>query len=237
MSREKLLNETLDLINEFNVTAYEIEKNTTLSAVGVQKIIDGKSKRPFETTLSTIKSYITNAYMNKYEPEEKSISQKFIEEEEARAKKTTLIPLYDDVRTYGSNVSSELTAISEPTEYIDAGSWFGSAKITAGIRHYGDSMIEYPNGCILAIREINDLDNVVYGRNYVIETDEIRVTKRIQSADDDKYYTAYSTNTDVYPDGKQIHEPFKINKSKIKRISLVIGRIVKEHSSGPVQIV
>ncbi|SZD72038.1 Uncharacterised protein [Candidatus Ornithobacterium hominis] len=237
MSREKLLNETLDLINEFNVTAYEIEKNTTLSAVGVQKIIDGKSKRPFETTLSTIKSYITNAYVNKSEPEEKSISQKFIEEEEAKAKKPNLIPLYKDVVTYGSNINSELSAVSQATEYIDAGSWFGDTKITAGIRHYGDSMQEYPNGCILVIREINDLENVVYGRNYVIETNEIRVTKRIQSSENEKYFTAYSTNTETYPDGRQIHEPFKINKSKIKRILLVIGRIVKEHSSGPAQIV
>lgn len=145
-----------------------------------------------------------------------------------------LIPLYDDVSTFGSNVETELTPVSNPTEYIDAGTWFGKTKITAAIRHYGESMVEYPNGCILALKEILDFDNVVYGRNYVIETDEIRVTKRIQSNSDIAYVTAYSTNTDTYPDGKQIHEPFHIKKKKIRRISLVIGRIVKEHGSGSI---
>lgn len=146
-----------------------------------------------------------------------------------------LVPLYDDVATFGGNVNaSEMHSVTNPTEYIDTGSWFGQTKITSAIRHYGDSMVEYPNGCILALKEINDFDNVVYGRNYVIETSEIRVTKRVQSGKNDEYVTAYSTNTETYPDGRQIHEPFPIRKSNINRISLVIGRIVKEHSSGDV---
>jgi hypothetical protein len=76
------------------------------------------------------------------------------------------------------------------------------------------SVDQYPNGCILALKEILDFDNVVFGRNYVIETDEIRVTKRIQSNSDNACVTAYSTNTETYPDGKQIHEPFHIKKNK-----------------------
>jgi len=146
-----------------------------------------------------------------------------------------LVPLFDDVSTYGSsNAGGDTAPVSNPTEYINVGSWFGKTKITSAIRHYGDSMVEYPNGCILAIKEIKDFDNVVPGRNYVIETNEIRVTKRIQSGIDDSQIMAYSTNTETYPDGKQIHEPFIIKKIKITKVSLVIGRIVKEHSSGEV---
>ena len=153
-------------------------------------------------------------------------------EEKQRTEK--LIPLYNDVITYGGNVESLMNPVSNPTEYINAGSWFGDAKITAAIRHYGDSMLEYPNGCILALKEIRDFENIVYGRNYVVETDEIRVTKRLQSGIDDLHFMAYSTNIETYPDGRQVHEPFRISKEKITRVMLVVGRIVKEHGSSSV---
>lgn len=145
-----------------------------------------------------------------------------------------LIPLYDDVSTIGGNRDVELNPVTNPTEYINAGSWFGKTKLTAGIRHYGDSMVEYPSGCILAIKEIHDFRNVIPGQNYVIETDEIRVTKRIQLSSDTSIFMAYSSNTDTYPDGTLIHQPFPIEKETIRKILLVIGRIVKEHSSGAV---
>lgn len=132
----------------------------------------------------------------------------------------------------GGNGSANMNAVSSPGEYIETGTWFGNVKVTAAIRHYGDSMVEYPNGCILALKKISDFDNVVWGRNYVIETDEIRVTKRIQSGSDESTITAYSTNKEQYPDGRQIHEPFFIKKSKIRTIFLVVGRIVKENGAG-----
>lgn len=144
-----------------------------------------------------------------------------------------LIPLYDDVATIGgTNVVATMNGISQSTEMIDAGDWF--PNVTAAIRHYNDSMVEYPSGCILALQQIKEVHSIVWGRNYVIETDEIRVTKRMQTADNNDYIMGYSTNTETYPDGKLIHEPLKILKQDITRIFLVLGRIVKEHSSGPV---
>lgn len=144
-----------------------------------------------------------------------------------------LIPLYNDVATIGgTNVVANMNGISQSTEMIDAGDWF--PNVTAAIRHYNDSMIEYPSGCILALQQIKEVSNIVWGRNYVIETSEFRVTKRMQTADNNDYVMGYSTNTETYPDGKQIHEPLRIFKQDIIRIFLVLGRIVKEHSSGPV---
>ena len=40
-------------------------------------------------------------------------------------------------------------------EWIDAGDWFHEAS--AAIRHYGDSMIEYPSGCILVLKKVEDM--------------------------------------------------------------------------------
>ncbi|MEE3726206.1 helix-turn-helix transcriptional regulator, partial [Riemerella anatipestifer] len=100
-------------------------------------------------------------------------------------KSRNLIPFYDDVATIGGTdlVADTYNAVSVATDYIDAGDWFPSA--TAAIRHYGTSMIEYPNGCILALKRIYDTNSIVWGRNYVIETDEIRVTKRMQTCKTD----------------------------------------------------
>lgn len=139
-----------------------------------------------------------------------------------------LIPFYDDVSSVGgSDTVSSVDAVSTPTDYIDAGDWFRDA--TAAIRHYGESMIEYPTGCILALKEVNDKNLIVYGRDYCIETSEYRVTKRIQKGKDENYFTAYSTNIETYPDGRLIHEPFDIQKSEIKRMYLVLGYVVKKN--------
>lgn len=161
--------------------------------------------------------------------------KKQIEEGHFLKKKKNLIPFYEDVSTIGgTDTTADLNAVSTPTSYIDAGDWFRQ-EVTAAIRHYGDSMVEYPNGCILALKKITNQRNIVWGRNYVVETDEIRVTKRLQICPDDKNCVmAYSTNTSTYPDGTLIHQPFKIHKEDIRQVFLVLGSINKEYGSEPV---
>lgn len=154
---------------------------------------------------------------------------------EAKEEPKNLIPFYDDVVTIGgnNNAIADTSGVSTPSDYIDAGDWFSG--VTAAIRHYGDSMSEYPNGCILALRQLHDSNSIVWGRNYVVETNEIRVTKRLQTCKgDDECVMAYSTNTETYPDGQLVHEPFKIRKEDIRRVFMVLGRVVKEYSSDPV---
>jgi hypothetical protein len=141
------------------------------------------------------------------------------------------IPLFDVVTIGGVNERvADMEGNSTPPEWIDAGDWFMNA--TAAIYHYGDSMAEYPSGCILAIREVYELELIVWGKNYVIETDEYRITKRLQRGDSDDCVIAYSTNDETYPDGKLIHEPISIPKESIRRLSLVLGHVVREQSSG-----
>ena len=145
-----------------------------------------------------------------------------------------LIPLYNDVSSIGgtNGLSANMDGVSSTTEWIDAGDWFIEA--TAAIRHYGDSMEEYPSGCILALREIMDWQLIVPGRNYVIETEEYRITKRIQKGKTEDSIKAYSTNEETYHDGTLIHEPIDIPLSAIRKIALVLGYVVKHHSSGMV---
>lgn len=150
-------------------------------------------------------------------------------------RKKNLIPFYDDVASIGgvNSISASMDGKMPSNEWIDAGDWFLDA--TAAIRHYGDSMCEYPSGCILALKELHDKRQIIWGKNYCVETDEMRVTKRLQNGTDD-YVLAYSTNTETYPDGHLIHEPFPIYKDTIRRIFMVIGCVIKEYSSGPIEI-
>ncbi len=139
------------------------------------------------------------------------------------------IPFYDDVCTIGG--TNELLAnldCSTVPDYIDTGDWFQEA--TSAIRHYGDSMVEYPSGSILALRRVHDVSLLVWGRNYCIETTEFRVTKRLQDGGDD-YIMAYSSNKETYPDGTLVHSPIRIPKKSIRHIDLVLGCVTKEYSN------
>lgn len=146
------------------------------------------------------------------------------------ADKRNKIPFYDDVSTIGGTSSMVANLDNNSVaEYIDTGDWFKEA--TAAIRHYGDSMVEYPSGSILALKRVYDLNLLIWGRNYCIETTEFRITKRLQDGGED-YILAYSSNTETYPDGTLIHSPIKIPKVSIRHIDLVLGCVAKEYSNG-----
>lgn len=148
--------------------------------------------------------------------------------------KRKLIPFYNDITTFGGNLSKGYSANMEgngnPSEWIDTGDWFTDA--TAAMRHYGDSMEEYPSGCILALREIQDKQLIVWGKNYVIETEEFRITKRLQRGETKDYVLAYSSSKETYLDGRLVHEPIEIPVLSIRKLALVLGRVIKEQSSG-----
>jgi hypothetical protein len=153
-----------------------------------------------------------------------------------KAIKRNLIPLYNDVATIGgiNSLIASNDSVSHTTEYIDAGDWFPGA--TAAIRHYGDSMPEYPSGSILALKKVEDLRLLIWGRNYCVETTEYRVTKRLNTSKKTEYITGYSSNKEVYPNGCLIHEPIEIPTELIRTIYQVLGCVTKEYSNGVVEI-
>lgn len=158
-----------------------------------------------------------------------------IVETKAGRDKAHMIPFYDAETTGGfqGRVSSSTEEVTLKG-YINAGDWFDGRE-TAAIRHCGDSMLEYPNGCVLAVREVREFRLLVPGRNYVIETDEYRVTKRVQKGSEKGCIALYSTNQEKYVDGRLIYEPFEVFFEDIRRIFAVLGYIVNQ--SGEAQLV
>lgn len=144
---------------------------------------------------------------------------------EEKVSEKTLIPFYSNVVSVGginervANID-ETQIIDVDAQMIDTGDWFRSA--TAAIVQYGDSMVEYPHGSILAVRRLTDFRNITTGKSYVIETNDYRVTKQLVDVDPE-YFIAYSTNKETRPDGSLIHAPFKIYKELIRHIDVVLG--------------
>ncbi|HRO75590.1 MAG TPA: hypothetical protein PLP27_05540 [Crocinitomicaceae bacterium] len=157
------------------------------------------------------------------------------EKKENKTADEAVIPFYDDVSSIGgTSTVANMSAVSQPSEWIRPGDWFKNA--TSAIRHYGDSMNEYPSGCVLVLKEIYDKRIISWGQNYCIETNEVRLTKRLQRGKSEEYVTAYSSNEETYADGTLIHQPIDIPLDAIVHLHLVIGCVVKEHSSGMVGI-
>lgn len=155
-------------------------------------------------------------------------------------KKRHLIPLFDVTSIGGRQYDADMTAVSTPSEMIDTGDWFQDA--TAAMRVQGDSMSpEYKSGSIVALRQINDQRIIMYGEDYVVETDEIRVIKRLQRADDPAYLMACSINQEEWESGPMkghlIHEPFEIPRSSIRRLFLVLGEVRRNHSCNIIDVV
>lgn len=142
-----------------------------------------------------------------------------------------LIPLYDGVVTAGMQESAMLESTSEPAEMIDAGDWFRDA--TAAMRVHGDSMHpEYRSGSIAALREVINKRLVVYGQDYLIETSEYRVIKRLQRSDQSESWLACSVNEERYvSSGRLIHEAFDVHIDDVLRLYQVLGSVKRTQSS------
>lgn len=140
-----------------------------------------------------------------------------------------LIPFYDAETSsgYTGHVASSTTTVNL-VGYIESGGWFGESKVDGALRNIGDSMLEYPNGCILALRQVLNRKLLVPGKNYVIETSEYRVTKRVQKGSSPDCIALYSSNEETYADGRLIYEPFEVYFEDIRRIFSILGYVVNE---------
>lgn len=141
------------------------------------------------------------------------------------------IPFYDAIAVAGlTTLAADQTPIYEPAEFIDAGTWFRTA--TAAMRIAGDSMFpKYRPGCVIALREVFDKEDIDYGKDYVIETTENRWLKCLmesEKGDDYVKLRSYAVTTDQQ--GKLVHAPRHLHKNKIKRIYRVLGQVL--HESG-----
>lgn len=121
------------------------------------------------------------------------------------------------------NSAEEIGCDKQATESINVGSCFPKAEIA--MRNTSDSMVEYPVGCILVMKRVMDKNLLMPGTNYLVETNEFAVVKRIQKGKDEAHIALYSSNEKKYDDGKVVYEPFEIPMDSVKRMFCVLGYI------------
>lgn len=137
-----------------------------------------------------------------------------------------IIPVFDTIAHAGMSIVQEAQdPYSIPHETVNTGTLFRDAS--AAMRVYGDSMFpKYQAGCMIALKEILDKDNIVYGEDYVVETSEQRVLKRLQKSEKgDEYIELASINPQKDAREKLIYAPKDIHLNKIKRIYKVLGQV------------
>lgn len=219
--------------NQYNDNQKKFAESIGYSAQVVFNIVSGRKTNPSYEVLNAIIS--TNDDINP----DWLLTGKGQELRNKNSLNTNrnLIPLYNDVASIGgtNELNANIDAVSSTTEYIDAGDWFPGA--TAAIRHYGDSMVEYPSGSILALKIVQNEQLIFWGKPYSIETTEGRITKKLYKSKIDTILVAHSSNVETYPNGSLIHEPIEIPKESIVRLYQVLGCVTKEYSSGVVQII
>ena len=218
----------LQFIDNKGITQYEFYQKTGITR-GVLTQNNGIS----EDNIARFLAYYTDISPEWLLTGEGTMFKSGIQARQPASSQKRLIPFYDDVATIGgiNGVMADTDNTPAAPELIDAGDWFPEA--TAAIRHYGDSMLEYPSGSILAIKRVQDARLIINGRNYVIETSEFRITKQLQD-DGGDYIMAYSSNTATYPDGRQIHSPIRIPKETIRHLDLVLGCVTKEFAGNEI---
>lgn len=99
-------------------------------------------------------------------------------------------------------------------------------SVTDTILYTSSAMTEYPVGCTLFLKEINDKTCMMYGANYLIETPEFKAVRRVQKGDSDNTITLYATNGECYPDGRLINEPVNISLDSVSKAYAVLGYVL-----------
>lgn len=144
-------------------------------------------------------------------------------------KESQKIPFYDAIAVGGLSVyQADQSPVARTTETVEPGTWFRSAS--AAMRVYGDSMFpKYRSGCIIALKEIFDKEEIVFGEDYVIETAEQRVLKRLmRSEKGEEFIEMNSINPQTDGRGKLIYASKDFHLGRIKRIYKVLGQIQYE---------
>lgn len=230
------MKELIERINKI-LEILQISKNQFATLCDIDpsnfnKMLEGKQKITKKTLGKILKKNpkINSRWLEEGEGEMLNENIKESLDVELHEKKTdrNLIPFYDAETTGGylGHVSSSMEEVALKG-YVDAGDWFAGRE-TAAIKHVGDSMTEYPDGCILAVRKVENIRLLVPGKNYVIETSEYRITKKVQFGKKPGTLVLHSTNREKYEDGTLVHQPFTISMEDVRRIFSVLGYIVSQ---------
>jgi len=218
LTLEEKIKFVIDLCYKHNITAYEIGNNTDLNTSGIQRILDGKVKKPRNRTLNAILEYIENKIVGTeidtlqeektiYSPNTPAVS------------KHQGAPYYDVDFIGGFDLVFNEQRI-KPSFYIDFPPYNDA---DAWINVTGKSMSPFiSHGDIAAIKRIESWkDFLPFGEIYAVITDEHRTIKIVTQGKDEDHFTLVPYNK-----SKEFVEQ-QIPKKLINNVYRVKGTIKK----------
>jgi len=175
--RNLTIKETVDFVKEkcieMDITAYKVNKATGISALGVQNILDGKTKKPRRETLDTILSYLENSVLGSQLNEDQAPYLAPLKT------KNKGVPYYNVDFTSGFDML--LNSDQHKADfYIDYEPY---NKADLWVNNIGNSMSPViENGDILALQIKTDIQQIIYGEIYAIVMPEMRTIKYLRKS-------------------------------------------------------
>ncbi|MEJ8604594.1 hypothetical protein JSO60_06455 [Riemerella anatipestifer] len=220
ISKQFKLKEIFRIIDKYEVSNYEISKNTGVSEAGLGSITNGETKNPRELTVNSIYNYLVEKYESSQGEMLKSSEETPIKGEgvkvilDAEIKRTPSegTPYYDVDFAGGWN-SDEIFSLGNPSFYIQSPD-FRRAEFATNL--VGNSISKIiPSGAIVGFRQVEDwktyfLTNELYG---IITKNEMRTVKRVKRKKGDP-------NTLVLiPDPLEVHSGYEPEELPIDFVS------------------
>ena len=182
------LKEIIQIIEDKGFTAYEIHRKTGLNQAGLRNILNGKVEKPQRKTFEILKNFVN------------AIESNIIDKKETYEKEKK-VPYYDiDVTSHITTSFSDV--VEKPTFYVD---YQPFNDCSAYVNNYGDSMYpKYKNGEKLAVKQIHNLDVLMFGETYLIITNEnandLKTVKEVHYHKDQSKLILRAANPDYQGD-------------------------------------
>lgn len=133
------------------------------------------------------------------------------------------IPVYDIRACAGNGIGFE--HMEKVIEYVNIPTFTGCY----GLQVYGDSMRgKYNSGDTIFVRPCNSMDNIEYGRAYVVVTTEDILIKMLYQSRATNHIRICSYNPELTPSGERAYPDREIHVNEIIKLYKVIGRIEHE---------
>ena len=182
------LKEIIQIIEDKGFTAYEIHRKTGLNQAGLRNILNGKVEKPQRKTFEILKNFVN------------AIESNIIDKKETYEKEKR-VPYYDiDVTSHITTSFSDV--VEKPTFYVD---YQPFNDCSAYVNNYGDSMYpKYKNGEKLAVKQILNLDVLMFGETYLIITNananDLKTVKEVHYHKDQSKLILRAANPDYQGD-------------------------------------
>jgi len=200
------LKEIIQIIEDKGFTAYEIHRKTGLNQAGLRNILNGKVEKPQRKTFEILKNFVN------------AIESNIIDKKETYEKEKK-VPYYD-IDVTSTITTSFSDVVEKPTFYVD---YQPFNDCSAYVNNFGDSMYpKYKNGEKLAVKQIHNLDVLMFGETYLIITNEnandLKTVKEVHYHKDQSKLILRAANPDYQGDTI-------INKVDILSMFAVKGKI------------